>query len=137
MENNINWDRKDYWNGYNVYDEYFISFHLDHVGMDEDKWKELVEKYGLNTVVFKESGDVFIHNDNYSIVISGNNCCEIPCHYVILTFNKNVDMSMYIRFFKDFRNTIDHYDDLTIREGITGEYTDHRKEVVKIMIEKL
>ena len=137
MENKINWDRKDYWNEYSIYDEYFISFHLDHIGIDEHKWKELVEKYGLKTVIYKESGDVTVHNDNYSIVASGNNCGGIPGCYLMLTFNKNIDMSTYIRFFRDFSGTIEHYDDLTVREGITGEYNDHRQEMVKIMIEKL
>lgn len=56
---------------------------------------------------------------------------------MMLAFNKNVDMSTFIRFFRDFSGTIDHYDDLSIREGITDEYTDHRKEIIKIMIEKL
>jgi hypothetical protein len=141
MENKINWDRKDYWNEYNIYDECFISFHLDHVGLDENKWNELVKKYGLKTVVYEESGggngDVSVHNDDYSIVISANNCGDVPCYYLMLTLNKNIDMSTFIRFYRDFSLIIDHCDDLTVREGITGEFTDHRKEIIKTMIEKL
>lgn len=137
MENKINWDRKDYWNEYNIYDEYFISFHLDHVGINEHKWKELVKKYELNTVIYEGSRDITVHNDDCTIVISGNNCGGIPGYYLMLTFNKNIDMSTHIRFFRDFSSTIEHCDDLTVREGITGEYTDHRQEMIKIMIEKL
>lgn len=137
MENKINWDRKDYWNEYNIYDEYFISFHLDHVGIDENRWKELVEKWRLSTIVHDEKGDVSVHNENCSIVISGINCNGIPVRYLMLTFNKNVDMSTFIRFFRDFGSVLNNYDDLTIREGFTGEYTDHPKEMLKIMIERL
>ena len=144
MENKIDWNRKDYWNEYNIYDEYFLSFHFDHCGVKEEKWKELVKKWNLNTKIIigdseydSESEDVSIFNNDYSIVISGMNGDGIPGYYLMLTFNKNIDMETLIKFFRDFANTLDHYDDLIVREGITGQYTAHTKEISKIMIDKL
>ncbi len=139
MEDKINWDREDYWNEYDIYDEYFLSFHLDHAGINEYKWKEFVKEWKLDTRITldDEHEDVSVYNNDYSIVITGNNCEEVPGYYLILTFNKNVDMSTCIRFFRDFKDVLDHYDDLAVREGIFGEYTSHPKEVVKMMIEKL
>lgn len=129
MENKINWERKDYWNDYHIYGEYFLSFHLDHAGMKESEWKELIEKWKLNTRVIGE--DISVYNDDYSIVTT------ITFYYMMLTFSKNVDMQTCIRFFKDFMNTLDHYDDLIVREGIISEYTIHPKEIIKTMIDKL
>ena len=133
MENKINWERKDYWNDYYIYDEYFLSFNLDHVGIKES-WKELLEKWKLSTrIIIDYDGDecISVHNDDYSIVITR------VFYYMIMTFSKNVDMSDCIRFLKDFMSTLDHYDGLTVRNGITGEYTIHQKEIIKIMIDKL
>lgn len=129
MENKIDWERKDYCNEYHIYDEYFLSFHLDHAGIKEFEWKELIEKWKLNTRVIGE--DTSVYNDDYSIVIT------ITFYYMMLTFSKNVDMQTCIRFFKDFMNVLDHYDDLIVREGIVSEYTIHPKEIIKTMIDKL
>lgn len=140
MKNEINWDRKDYWNEYNKYDEYFLSFHFDHVGIYKNKWKELIKKWKLNSKVLSlldENDDVSFHNDNYSIVISGNNCEEIPGYYSILTFSTNVDMKTCIEFYTDFNTTMDHYDELVVREGIVSEFTGHPIEIIKAMIDKL
>ena len=108
MENKVNWDREDCWNEYIMYDDYFLSFHFDHCNIDEDKWKELVKKWGLTTKSFPEE-DVTAFNDNYSIVITGNDYDGLPEHYIMLTFSKNI-------------NT---------------EYTIHPREISKIMIDKL
>jgi len=144
VENKINWNRIDYWNEYNIYDKYFLSFHFDHCQVDEEEWKELVKNWNLNTKVIigdseydPESEDVSIYNDDYSIVISGVNYDGLPGHYLMLTFNKNIDMETCIKFFIDFRCALDHYDDLIVGEGISGEYTIHPKEISKIMIDKL
>ena len=134
MESKIDWERKDYWNGYHLYDDYFLSFHLDHAGIEESLWEELVEKWKLNTtVIIDDYGDecISVHNDDYSIVISR------VFYYIMMTFSKNVNMSDCIRFHKDFMNTLDHYDDLIVRNGIVSEYTAHPKEIVKTMIDKL
>lgn len=144
MENRINWDKEDYWNEFVLYDEYFLSFHFDHCQVDEKEWKELVKKWKLNTKVVKgdskydpESEDISIYNDNYSIVISGINYDGVPGHYLMLTFNKNIDMKTLIKFYIDFRYALDHFSDLYVSEGISGEYTSHPKEISKIMIDKL
>lgn len=138
MENKINWNKKDYLDDYNLYDEYFLSFHFDHIGLCEDKWKELVKKFGLNTkVVINESNDITICNDDQNIVITGNNCGGIPGYYLMLTFSINIDIRLYFKFFMNFMRVLDHYDDLSVREGIMGEYTEHPKEIIQIMIDKL
>jgi hypothetical protein len=129
MENKINWERKDYWNDYHIYDEYFLSFHLDHAGLKESEWKELIEKWKLNTRVIGE--DISVYNDDYSIVMT------TTFYYMMLTFSKNVDMQVCIRFFKDFMSALDHYEDLIVREGIISEYATHPKEIIETMIDKL
>ncbi len=133
MENKIDWERKDYYNQYNEYDEYFLSFHLDHVGIKESEYNELVEKWKLGIRVIKNDRDkdISIYTDDYSIVIT------MSFYYMMLTFSKNVDMQTCIRFFKDFMDIIDHYDDLIVREGIISEYTVHPKEIINTMIDHL
>jgi hypothetical protein len=66
MEKKIDWDRRDYWNEYDLYDGYFLSFHFDHAGVDEFWWKELIKKYGLNTrITTNMSGeDISAYNNN-------------------------------------------------------------------------
>lgn len=146
MKVDINWEKDDYWNELYKCDDYFISFHYDHCAFDEDGWRELVEKWELNikitvgeSIYDLESEDVTAYNDDYTIVISGmgNDNEGIPGYYLILTFSKDMDMSTTIKFFADFQNALDHYDELIVREGITGEYNTHPKDVYKIMIEKL
>lgn len=144
MEDNINWESTEYWNEYYKYDEYFLSLHLDQCRIHRDKWIELVKKWSLNTRVIigdsiydPDGEDVSVFNEDYSIVISGINYQEIPGYYLILTFSKNVDMSTAIKFFIDFEDSLEHYTDIQIREGITGEYTTHPKEIIKMMIHKL
>lgn len=146
MENKINWDREDYWNELNIYDEYFLSFHYDHCAFDEDRWKDLIEKWKLNIKITKgdsrydpESEDVTAYNDDYSIVINGmgNDDEGIPGYYLMLTFSKNIDMSTVIKFYTDFNDALDHFDDMIVNQGITGEYIAHPKEIAKIMIDKL
>jgi hypothetical protein len=140
MKNEINWDRKDYWNEYNKYNEYFLSFHFDHVGIYKNKWKELIKKWKLNSKVLSlldENDDISAYNNDYSIVISGNNCEEVPEYYSILTFSKNLDMKTCIEFYTDFKATMDHYDELVVREGIISEFTSHPIEIIKAMIDKL
>lgn len=143
MENKINWNRRDYWNEYDIYDEYFLSFHFDHCMVDKEAWEELIKEWKLNAKIIIEDGctsesrDISIYNDDYSIVISGINYDGTPGYYLMLTFNKNIDMGTCIKFFRDFRCALDHYSDMIVREGITGEYTNHSKEIVKIMIDRL
>lgn len=144
MKCDINWEREDYWNELYKCDEYFLSFHFDHCAFEEDKWKELVEKWKLNIKTTigdsrydPESEDATAYNDGYTIVISGIGNDGIPGYYLILTFSKDIDMSTAIKFFSDFSSALDHCDGLIVREGITGEYTSHPKEIEKIMIEKL
>lgn len=144
MEDKINWNREDYWNELYMYDEYFISFHYDHCAFDEDGWKKLVDKWKLNIKTTigdsrydPNSEDATAYNDDYTIVISGMGNDGIPGYYLILTFSKDIDMSTAIKFFRDFSSALDDYDGLTVREGITGEYTSHPKDIQKIMIEKL
>jgi len=144
MEDKINWNREDYWNEYDIYDDYFLSFHFDHCQVEEDKWKELVKKWNLDTKVTigdsrynPESENISIYNDDYSMVISGINYDGFPGHGLMLTFNRNIDMKTCIKFFREFRSALDYYDDMTVREGITGEYTSHPKDISKIMIDKL
>jgi hypothetical protein len=138
MENKIDWERKGYWNELDKYDGCFLSFHYDRAGVDECGWKELIKKYGLSTMVTIDiSGEnVSVYNDDYSIVITGNNCEEIPGYYIMLTFSKNIDMSKCIAFFKDFTDILD-YDESSVREGIGGEFTSRPKEIMKAMIESL
>lgn len=138
MENKIDWNRRDYWNEYDLYDEYFLSFHFDHAGVDEFGWKELVKKYGFNTTVTANmSGeDMSVYNNDYSIVITGINYEEIPGYYIMLTFSKNISMLDCIAFFRDFTNIL-NYDESASREGIIGEYTSHPKEIIQAMIDKL
>lgn len=134
MESKIDWESEDYWNEYDLYDDYFLSFHLDHAGIEELLWEEFVEKWKLNTTVIKDdNGDecISVYSDDYSIVITR------VFYYVMMTFSKNVDMSDCIRFYKDFMNTLDHYDDLIVRNGIVSEYAAHPKEIVRTMIDKL
>lgn len=137
MENKINWDRNDYWNEYDKYDKYFLSFHFDHIALYEDSWKELIKKWKLNILLSRENEDVSAYNENYSIVITGNNCDEIPQYYIMLTFSQNVDMKTCIEFYIDLKAAMDHYDEFAVREGISGEFTGHPKEVIKAMIDKL
>lgn len=143
MEDKINWDRKGYWNEFGIYDEYFISFHYDHCAFDEDEWKKLVEKWKLNIKTTigdseydPESRAATAYNDDYTIVISGMGD-DVPGYYLMLTFSRDIDMSTAIKFFADFSSALDHYDGLIVRQGITGEYNAHPKDIEKIMIEKL
>ena len=140
MENKINWNRKDYWNEFYMYDDYFLSFHFDKIYLDEDKWKELVENWNLNTKITKETSeieDISIYNNNYSIVITGMNDNGIPHGGLMVTFSKNIDMETLIKFWTCFNTTLDQYEELNVREGIVGKYVGHPKEISKIMIDKL
>ena len=142
MKCDISWDREDFWNELYKYDEYFLSFHFDRCAFEEDKWKELVEKWKLNikTTICTydpESEDATAYNDGYTIVISGMGNDGIPGYYLALTFSKDIDMRTAIRFFSDFMTALDHYDGLEVMQGITGGYTAHPKDIKKIMIEKL
>lgn len=143
MKCDINWDRDDFWNELYKCDEYFLSFHFDHCAFYEDKWKELVEKWKLNIKVTicdsydPESEDVTAYDDDYSTVVSGIGNDGVPGYYLILTFSKDIDMSTAIKFFSDFMTALDHHDGLIVRQGITGEYHSHPKDIEKIMIDKL
>ena len=139
MKCDVNWDRKDYWNELYKCDDYFISFHYDHCAFDEDKWKLNIKITIGDNRYDPESEDVTAYNDDYTIMISGmgNDNEGIPGYYLILTFSKDIDMSIAIKFFADFNGALDHYDGLIVKEGITGEYIAHPKDIEKIMIEKL
>jgi len=143
MKCDINWDREDFWNELYKCDEYFLSFHFDHCAFDEDKWKELIEKWKLNIKTTigdsqydPESEDATVYNDDYTIVISGMGN-DIPGYYLILTFSKDIYMSTAIKFFSNFMTALDHCDGQEVRQGITGGYTAHPRDIEKIMIEKL
>ncbi len=140
MKNNINWNDNNYWHELHIYDDMFLSFHYDHCAFDEDKYKELIDKWKLNIQVSHDYASVY--NDDYNIVFTGNYYHlegepVIPGYYLMLSFSKNLTMKTLIEFFSDFQSSLDHFDDQSVLNGLGGHYTCHPKEIIKSMIEKL
>ena len=144
MQTDIHFNTENLNRGLKEYDLFFFEIAVNHASFKEKYFKELVKKWGLNSLTgkigTKEDDLITYYNEEYSLAITGlnENIDDIPHWYISLTFSKDMKLKDVIEFLRDFIDSLDYYDAAKLAIGINqNDYIRHTKEIVEKMLSNL